>query len=162
MSVTYASGHGWILNPLSEARDQICVLINASQICFCWAMTGIPKIVILRKAAITAVNWEREMFGECYFTMLLFVFAKTQLWTAVLLVCLILVSEYTCLILFYCSTMKRHGLTVIRRSYSFFFTSPQNLKHIATIWLNMKETHILVSSNNTLKKIKSYFLFLSM
>lgn len=56
-------------------------------------MTGIPKIVILRKAAITAVNWEREMFGECYFTMLLFVFAKTQLWTAVLLVCLILVSE---------------------------------------------------------------------
>ena len=32
----------WILNPLSEAKDQICILMNASQIRFYWAMTGTP------------------------------------------------------------------------------------------------------------------------
>ena len=31
-----------ILNPLSEAEDQICVLMDTSQICFRWAMTGTP------------------------------------------------------------------------------------------------------------------------
>ena len=31
-----------ILNPLSEARDWTCLLMGASQICFCWAMMGIP------------------------------------------------------------------------------------------------------------------------
>ena len=27
---------------MSEVRDQTCVLMNASQICFCWATTGTP------------------------------------------------------------------------------------------------------------------------
>jgi len=34
-SVTYTTSHGnagWILNPLSEARDGTCVLMDASQI----------------------------------------------------------------------------------------------------------------------------------
>ena len=31
----------WILNPLIKARDQICVLMDASLIRFCWATTGI-------------------------------------------------------------------------------------------------------------------------
>ena len=31
-----------ILNPLSEARDGTCILMDASQICFCWAMTRTP------------------------------------------------------------------------------------------------------------------------
>ena len=32
----------WILNPLSEARHQTCVLMDASQICFHWTMMGTP------------------------------------------------------------------------------------------------------------------------
>ena len=39
----HSSQQGWILNPLSETRDQNCILIHASQIHFCWAMTGTPK-----------------------------------------------------------------------------------------------------------------------
>ena len=31
-----------ILNPLSEAGDRTCVLMDASQIHFCWAMMGTP------------------------------------------------------------------------------------------------------------------------
>ena len=34
----YCSQHHWILNPLGEARDQTCVFMDTSQICFCWAM----------------------------------------------------------------------------------------------------------------------------
>ena len=31
-----------ILNLPSEARDRTCVLMATTQICFCWAMTGVP------------------------------------------------------------------------------------------------------------------------
>ena len=31
-----------ILNPLSEARGRTCILMDTSQICFYWAMTGTP------------------------------------------------------------------------------------------------------------------------
>ena len=40
----YSSGQCWILNPLSEARDQTCVLMDASQIPFFWATMGTPFI----------------------------------------------------------------------------------------------------------------------
>ena len=35
-SATYTTAHskGWILSPLSEARDRTCILMNASQIHF--------------------------------------------------------------------------------------------------------------------------------
>ena len=36
-----------IPNPLSEARDQTCILIDTIQICFCWAMTGTPVLLFL-------------------------------------------------------------------------------------------------------------------
>ena len=32
-----------ILNPMNEARNRTCILMEASQIHFCWAMTGIPR-----------------------------------------------------------------------------------------------------------------------
>ena len=38
----HSSWHCWILNPHSEARDQACVLMDSSQIRFCWVMMGIP------------------------------------------------------------------------------------------------------------------------
>ena len=37
----------WILNPLSTARDQTRILMDASQICFPWATTGTPSITVL-------------------------------------------------------------------------------------------------------------------
>ena len=36
-----------VLNPLSKARDQTCVLMDASQIHFLWAMTGTPTFNFL-------------------------------------------------------------------------------------------------------------------
>ena len=32
----------WIFNPLTGARDQTCVLMDSSQIRFCWSMRGAP------------------------------------------------------------------------------------------------------------------------
>ena len=34
-----------ILNPLSESKDWTCVLMDMSQIHFCWVMTGTPQIL---------------------------------------------------------------------------------------------------------------------
>ena len=31
-----------ILNPLSEARDWTCILVDARMVCYCWAMMGTP------------------------------------------------------------------------------------------------------------------------
>ena len=36
----HSSQQCWILNPLSKAGDRTCILMDASQICFHWAMTG--------------------------------------------------------------------------------------------------------------------------
>jgi len=43
-SVTYTTAHSnaRILYPLNKARDWTCILVDASQIHFCWAMTGTP------------------------------------------------------------------------------------------------------------------------
>ena len=38
----HSSGHHRIFNPLSRARDQACVLMDANQIRFHWAMMGTP------------------------------------------------------------------------------------------------------------------------
>ena len=37
-----------ILNPLSEARDGACVLMDTSQIRFCWAMMRTPIFLFLK------------------------------------------------------------------------------------------------------------------
>ena len=34
----------WILNPLSEASDQTCILMNTSRICYGLATTGTPEL----------------------------------------------------------------------------------------------------------------------
>ena len=39
----HSSWQRWILNPLSRARDRTHVLIDTSQIHFCWATTGTPQ-----------------------------------------------------------------------------------------------------------------------
>ena len=41
----HSSRQRWILNPLSEARDQTCNLMVTSQIRFCWAIRGTPEVI---------------------------------------------------------------------------------------------------------------------
>ena len=38
----HSSWQCWILDPLSEARDQTQVFMDPSQVCCCWAMMGTP------------------------------------------------------------------------------------------------------------------------
>ena len=45
MPATYITAHGNTIHPLSEARDQTCVLMDASQIRFHWTMTETPQQV---------------------------------------------------------------------------------------------------------------------
>ena len=44
----HSSWQCWILNPQSKARDQTCVLMDTSQICFTWATTGTPSKSIVK------------------------------------------------------------------------------------------------------------------
>ena len=37
--------HCQILNPLSEASEQTCILMDPSQVCYCWATIGTPWFV---------------------------------------------------------------------------------------------------------------------
>ena len=39
----YNSRQCQILNPLNEARDQTCVLMDTSWVCYCWATMGTPQ-----------------------------------------------------------------------------------------------------------------------
>ena len=52
MSVTYItySRQHWILNPLSEAGGRTHILMDASQVRYCWATVGTPHL-FLRKSA---------------------------------------------------------------------------------------------------------------
>ena len=43
----HSSGQRQILNPLSEARDQFCILMDPSQVHFCWATVGTSVPAIL-------------------------------------------------------------------------------------------------------------------
>ena len=47
----HISWQTWILNPLSEARDQTCVLINTSRVRYLWAMVGARLFQVLNVAA---------------------------------------------------------------------------------------------------------------
>ena len=43
----HSSPQHWILDPLSEARDRTCILMDTSQIGFCRATTGTPVAMVL-------------------------------------------------------------------------------------------------------------------
>ena len=54
LSATYTTAHdsAGYFNPLIKARDQTCILTDASQICFHWATWVLPKILILDKPIV--------------------------------------------------------------------------------------------------------------
>ena len=41
----HSSQQYWIVNPLSKARDQTCILMETSQICFRWATTETSSVI---------------------------------------------------------------------------------------------------------------------
>ena len=41
-----SSQQRWIPDSLNEARDRTCILMDTSQIRFCWATTGTPNVII--------------------------------------------------------------------------------------------------------------------
>ena len=45
-----SSQQRWILNPLSEARDQTWVFMAISQVCYCWATRETPNGPIVLKS----------------------------------------------------------------------------------------------------------------
>ena len=45
-NLRHSSCQGWILNPLSEARDQTWILMGTSQVPFCWAMPELPVCLL--------------------------------------------------------------------------------------------------------------------
>ena len=54
-----------ILNPLRKARDQTCVLMAASQIHFCWAMTELPEYRILSfGSSFSSATNHLDYFGQ--------------------------------------------------------------------------------------------------
>ena len=40
------SGQHWILNPLSKTRGRTHILMDTSQICYCWPTMGTPYIIV--------------------------------------------------------------------------------------------------------------------
>ena len=53
-----------ILSPLSEARDWNCVLMDASQIRFCWATMETPQRAILNDSPWKWVTWQHLYQGQ--------------------------------------------------------------------------------------------------
>ena len=52
-----------ILNPLSKARDQTHSLMVLSQIRFCWARTGTPR-VILKRLVVEVFSWRDDILSR--------------------------------------------------------------------------------------------------
>ena len=68
-NIRHSSWQLWILNPLSEARDRTCVLMDASRIRFHWAITenpqprlNLPFAIALIPLLISYVWREYKMF----------------------------------------------------------------------------------------------------
>ena len=62
-----------ILNPLSEARGQTCVLMDTSQICFYWTTMGLPKntmfnlwklIILIASEGMLSISWLKNLSIE--------------------------------------------------------------------------------------------------
>ena len=64
----YSSQQVRILNPLSEARDGTLVLINTTQVSYCWATTGTPLTI---STLLPTFNYQVGFF------VLFFVFGHT-------------------------------------------------------------------------------------
>ena len=65
----HSSWQSRVLNPLSEARDRTCIIMEASQIRFCWATMGTPRETFLRDMRLgiePASSWILVRFLTCW------------------------------------------------------------------------------------------------
>ena len=53
----HSSGQRWILNLLGKAKDRTHVLTVTSQIHFCWATMGTPRIIVFKLQFNTRSNY---------------------------------------------------------------------------------------------------------
>ena len=56
-----------ILNPLSEAKDRTCVLIDTNQICFHWAKMGTPKHPFLALFSLFILYNRQDWHSVCMY-----------------------------------------------------------------------------------------------
>ena len=59
----HSSGQHRTLNTLSEAGDWTWVLMDTSQICSCWATTGMP-VKWISLGGLVSMNWTNECKGK--------------------------------------------------------------------------------------------------
>ena len=99
-----SSGQRQSLNPLSEARDRTCVLMNASQICFPWAMSATPYGMLQQNS----INWMVET-TDIYFLLLWRLGnLRSRCWT---IWCL--VRATSCLTVSHLLAVSSHGLSSV-------------------------------------------------
>ena len=60
----HSSQQHQILNPLSEARDPTCILMDTSRLHFCCATMGTPKIRSLKIYNLKLLNIFRELYNH--------------------------------------------------------------------------------------------------
>ena len=66
----HSSQQSQILKALSKARHQICVLMDASQICFRWAMIGTPKLFLMKGASTFAHDYSYKFLLSLDFCLM--------------------------------------------------------------------------------------------
>ena len=64
LSLQHSSQQCWILNPLREAWDWTCVLMDTSWICFHWAMMGTPMCGFLKNVSLEAWTYVTFFFHK--------------------------------------------------------------------------------------------------
>ena len=74
----YSSWQRWILTPLSKAKDQTCILMDISQICFCWATRATAdfwSFSSLSLEPLSIVTFLSCVYFRLYLFIYLFIFA---------------------------------------------------------------------------------------
>ena len=66
----HSSRQHWILNPLSEAKDRIQVLTDASWVCYHWALMGTPRVGVLRIAPSSFIHFRHLSSRKKLFSFL--------------------------------------------------------------------------------------------
>ena len=61
----------WILNPLSKARVRTCLLMDVSQIHFCWIGTGTPRQQIFIVSQFRRIEFQNQGVGRATLSLMI-------------------------------------------------------------------------------------------
>ena len=73
-------GEHWILHPLTKIRDRTHILVDTSQVHFCWAMMGSPTVISFKGKIMQCVTWEGSFNGETGNPWVLLIFYFPNIW----------------------------------------------------------------------------------